>query len=306
MGRDDAPADAREEALKRAVSRAIARVERRRLAIRGDLLRAEEAAATARAAEPFVAEAARARRGATRLVATDWSDGVAREVVFPLDPARSAREQLDAVFRRARRLKEGARVATARLADTEKALASLALVAQTLDAREEGQEIDVDALQARARAAAPRDFTVPAAQAPGRKKSATQEPAPPYRTYLSTSGARILVGRGAERNDALTLHVARPRDLWLHAKGHTGAHVVVPLAKGASCPSDLLVEAAHLAAHFSDAKHEAIVEVQYTPRRYVRKPRGSPPGLVVVDREKVIILRREEALLRRLLDREEK
>jgi predicted ribosome quality control (RQC) complex YloA/Tae2 family protein len=305
MGRDDALANPREDALRRAVSRAIARVERRKLAIRGDLLRAEEAAATARAAEPFVGEAARARRGATRLVATDWSEGVAREVVFPLDPARGAREQLDAVFRKARRLKEGARVARARLEDTEKALASLALVAQALDAPE-GEVIDVDALEARARTAAPRDFTVPAAQAPGRRSSSAQEPAPPYRTYLSTSGARILVGRGAERNDALTLHVARPRDLWLHAKGHAGAHVVVPLAKGASCPSEVLVEAAHLAAHFSDAKHEAVIEVQYTPRRYVRKPRRSPPGLVTVDREKVMILRRDEGLLRRLLDREQK
>jgi predicted ribosome quality control (RQC) complex YloA/Tae2 family protein len=190
--------------------------------------------------------------------------------------------------------------------DTEKALASLALVAQAL-AAPEGHEIDVDALQARARTAAPRDFTLPSAPAPGRKRGASlQEPAPPFRTYLSTSGARILVGRSAEKNDALTLHVARPRDLWLHTKGHTGAHVVVPLAKGASCPSDLLVEAAHLAAHFSDAKHETVTEIQYTPRRYVRKPRGSPPGLVVVDREKVMILRRDEALLRRLLDREQK
>ena len=113
------------------------------------------------------------------------------------------------------------------------------------------------------------------------------------------------IGRGAEKNDALTFHVARPRDLWLHAKSRTGAHVIVPLAKGASCPADVLVEAAHLALHFSEAKQEATIEVQYTPRRYVRKPRGSAPGLVVVDREKVMLLRRDEALLRRLLEREQ-
>ena len=80
---------------------------------------------------------------------------------------------------------------------------------------------------------------------------------PPYRTYLSASGARILVGRAAEKNDALTFHVARPHDLWLHAKNRTGSHVIVPLEKNGSCPGDVLVDAAHLAAHFSEARGEA-------------------------------------------------
>jgi predicted ribosome quality control (RQC) complex YloA/Tae2 family protein len=65
-----------------------------------------------------------------------------------------------------------------------------------------------------------------------------------------------------------------------------------------------LVQAAHLAAHFSEARSERIVEVTYAPRRFVRKPRGSAPGAVVVDREKVLVLRKQDALLRGLLDSE--
>jgi predicted ribosome quality control (RQC) complex YloA/Tae2 family protein len=118
---------------------------------------------------------------------------------------------------------------------------------------------------------------------------------------VGTSGTRILVGRDAEKNDALTFRVAKPNDLWLHAKSRAGAHVVVPLQRGASCPAEVLVEAAHLAAHFSDARAERIVEVQYTPRRYVRSPRGSAAGFVVVDREKVIALRCDDDVLQRLL-----
>ena len=113
------------------------------------------------------------------------------------------------------------------------------------------------------------------------------------------------MGRGAAHNDALTFQTARPHDLWLHAKGRTGAHVVVPLAKNHTCPGDVLVEAAHLAAHFSDARDEAVVDVQYASRRHLRKPRGSAPGLVVVDREKVLAVRMEPSLLRALLEREE-
>ena len=165
----------------------------------------------------------------------------------------------------------------------------------------------------RARKVAPRDFklasspALASAHAPApaaRARPRAQPPLPPYRTFLSSSGARLLVGRGADRNDDLTFHVARPHDLWLHAKNRAGAHVVVPLDRGASCPADLLVDAAHLAAHFSEARDEAVVEVQYTPRRHLRKPRGSAPGLVVVDREKVLVLRREDARIRALLDRE--
>jgi predicted ribosome quality control (RQC) complex YloA/Tae2 family protein len=78
----------------------------------------------------------------------------------------------------------------------------------------------------------------------------------------------------------------------------------VPLDRSSTCPSEVLVDAAHLAAHFSEARDEAVVEVQYTPRRYLRKPKGSAPGLVVVDREKVLVLRREEGRLRALLERE--
>jgi predicted ribosome quality control (RQC) complex YloA/Tae2 family protein len=65
-----------------------------------------------------------------------------------------------------------------------------------------------------------------------------------------------------------------------------------------------LIEAAHLAAHFSDARDEERVEVEYTPRKYVRKPHGGVAGLVLVSREKVLVLRRSESIVRRLLERE--
>ncbi len=297
-------AEERREALGRALGKAIARVERRAEAVRGDLAQAQASDELAQRAQLFVAEAARAPRGASRLVAVDWTGGQAREVELPLDPARGAREQIDALFRQARRRKEGARIARGRLADAEKALASLRAIAAALP---EQPPEELDALEKRAKTAAPRDFKrPPAATASGPRgaRSREQAPLPPYRTFLATSGARILVGKGADRNDALTFHVARPRDLWLHAKNRTGAHVIVPLDKGATCPADVLVDAAHLAAHFSEARDESLVEVQHTPRRYLRKPRGSPPGLVVVDREKVLVLRRQDDRLRALLERE--
>ena len=219
---------------------------------------------------------------------------------MPLDPATSPKAQVDAVFRKARRLKNGAALAQGRLEDARRILSALEALAARLAA---DPEVDLEELARHARVTAPRDFVL-APQAVPRRTASKEGPSLPYRTFLGTADATILVGRGASQNDELTLHVAKPHHLWLHAKGHSGAHVVVPLAKGASCPAELLVDAAHLAAHFSRARNEAIVEVTYVPRRYVRKPRGSPPGLVEVTRDKTLVLRPSAATLRRLLDRE--
>jgi hypothetical protein len=295
----------RRDALRRAIAKAVARVERRIAAVHGDLAKMQATEAAADFARLFVAEAARAPRGATALRTQDWThlgpNGEPQTIEMALDPAKGAREQLEALFRRARRLKDGGRVARARLAEAARARDGLAALAAALV--DPAAAVDFEAIEHAARAAAPRDFKLvagPPRQPPGRRSQAT-DARPPYRAFTGHAGAPVYVGRGAAQNDALTLRVARPHDLWLHAKGRAGAHVVVPLDKGSSCPPELLVDAAHLAAHFSDARGERVVEVQYTPRRYLRKPRGSAPGAVVVDREKVLVLRVEDERLARLL-----
>ena len=128
----------------------------------------------------------------------------------------------------------------------------------------------------------------------------------PYREFEAGDTSSVLVGRGAADNDRLTLRVARPHDLWLHARGVTGAHVVVPLAKGKSCSPETLVDAATLAAHFSEFRGEAIVDILYTPRRFVQKRKGSAVGSVTLGSEKVIAVRIEAGRLQRLLDSEKK
>jgi predicted ribosome quality control (RQC) complex YloA/Tae2 family protein len=92
----------------------------------------------------------------------------------------------------------------------------------------------------------------------------------------------------------------------LHARGVTGAHVVVRLTKGKSCSPDTLVDAATLAAHFSDFRGEPTVDVLYTPRRFVHKRKGSPVGSVTLGSEKVIAVRVEPARLQRLLENEKR
>ncbi len=309
MGTNPEPDDERERirsALAEALGRAAKRLARRIAAVNQDLARIAEASATSEQAAWLLAEAARAPRGARVLRVTDWSSGEARPLEFPLDPSKPALGQVEAVFKRAKRLRGGEAVARARLRQAEEEHARVA----TLRARTESAETEEE-LAAIVGEATSLRIPVPlasAADAPRRGmggKAVRKQERLPYRAFQSGSGARILVGRGAADNDALTFRVARPYHLWMHAREHTGAHVVVPLPKGRTCPSDLLVDAAHLAAHFSSARGEPVVEIAYAARGHVRKPRGAPPGLVVVDREKVLSLRLEPARLARLLAAEE-
>jgi hypothetical protein len=305
---DDALDLRRAEATK-TLDRAAARIGRRREAVRGDLGKIAQADAIAAQAQWLVAAAAKAPRGATSLVVTDWSTGEARPLEVPLDPSKSAKDQVAAMFKRAKRLRLGARIAEERLAQAESQLLAVEI------AKEEAAKAPslpaLEAVLRDAKKSAPRDVSLPSgggsssAGAGGRSAKAGPPRRSAYRTFFAGSGRKLLVGKGAADNDELTLHVARPHDTWVHAKDRTGAHVIVPLDKGRTCAGEDLVDAAHLAAHFSDARDEAVVDVQYTDRRYLRKPKGSPPGFILVDREKVLVLRVEPPRLRALLEREE-
>ena len=272
----------------RAIARETKRLARRRAAIADDLLRIAEASNLARLAALGAPTAAKVPRGATRMTVVDWGEAGAESHEIELDPAISARENLERIFQRARRLRQGEPIARQRIQDTERALAELSLALEHVTAAKDEDELE--------EAIAGLKLGAPRRPKPKEK----DEPLPPHRKFEAASGA-VWVGRNAKRNDELTFDVAKPYHLWLHARGVAGAHVVVPLGRGRSCPADLLVDAAHLAAHFSDARGELSVEITYVPRKYVRKPRGAPPGLVLVDREKVMVLRVEPERLDRLL-----
>ncbi len=266
--------------------RALVRIERRIQAIRGDLARIGEADSLTHRGQLLSQEAHAIPRGAREVVVQDWAAGVA--VTLTLDPSKPARAQAEALFARAKRLKRGAAIAERRLADSVELRDTLLRLRGEILAAAAIEDLEALSL------------SVPRGPIGARGLGPETKERSPYRRYLSCERP-VLVGRGAADNDILTTKIARPHDLWLHAKGMTGAHVVVPLKKGESVLPELLVDAAHLAAHFSDARGETIVEVTYVQRRYVRKPRHSAPGAVTVEREKVLVLRREPERLARLL-----
>jgi predicted ribosome quality control (RQC) complex YloA/Tae2 family protein len=98
------------------------------------------------------------------------------------------------------------------------------------------------------------------------------------------SGFVIWVGRNSRQNDLVTFDKGGPADLWLHARGVPGAHVIVK-SGGRTVPDDVMHQAAALAAYYSSARHEARVLVDVTQRKYVHKIKGGKPGMVTYRNE---------------------
>lgn len=109
---------------------------------------------------------------------------------------------------------------------------------------------------------------------------------PPYE-FVSSDGFKILVGRNNRQNDKLTLKMAGKNDIWLHTKDIHGSHAVV-FADGREVSDTAIYEAARIAAYHSKAQNSSRVPVDYTLIKYVSKPNGAKPGMVIYVNNKTL------------------
>lgn len=288
-------------ALDRALRQAEKRLQRKLTAIDGDLRRAEGAPELRKQASLLLAKLHELEPNQRRVELNDWDHPKQPPVVLQWPPPHTPAQMVERLFHRARRYERGAEIAKERYSTCAKELERIARWRSTL---EHGND-ELDAHELETIVAQSKTLLGRHGLKTERKKR-DDKPAPrsPFRLFETREG-RIAVGRSAADNDELTLRHARPHDLWLHARGQRGAHVVVPLAgRRATCPQRLLLDAAMLAAHFSAARDEKIVEIVCAKRSHVQKRRAAAPGSVQVLQEKVILVRPEHERLRHLLDRE--
>ncbi len=108
----------------------------------------------------------------------------------------------------------------------------------------------------------------------------------PYR-YLSSDGIEIWVGKNSIQNERMTMS-AKPGEMWLHAKDMPGSHVLI--RKEGEIPAGTLKEAAQLAAWYSKGQQSSSVPVDYTLRKYVKKPGGTPAGFVIYTNQHTLFM----------------
>ncbi len=111
---------------------------------------------------------------------------------------------------------------------------------------------------------------------------------------MSSEGFEILVGKNNLQNDYLTLKLASNRDMWLHTKIIPGSHVIIRTKGGQDVPEQTIYEAACIAAWHSKARLSSQVPVDYTPVKYVSKPAGAKPGMVIYSTNQTLYVTPDE------------
>ncbi|BCW97072.1 MAG: NFACT RNA binding domain-containing protein [Fimbriimonadales bacterium] len=224
--------------------------------------------------------------GATVLHAPDYTQPDAPEVAIAIDPDRTLAENAERYFQKARRARESRAELNARLQRlTEEADQLRHALFQA------EQAADPDALQKLHAQAKSYGWLreTPARGAPARRAEKDPFEGHKIRTHLSPDGYQVLVGENAAANDFLLTRLAKPNDWWLHVRTGTGAHVIIRAENQPQrVPRSTLEFAARLAAQNSADKHARVVEVDYTLRKYVRKPKGAPQGFALYTHEKTL------------------
>lgn len=266
--------------LHSCIKKALTKVERRVEAVEKDLDSATQAEEYKKAGDLVLANLDRIKTGMETVELAGY-DGLT--VPVRLDPKLSPSRNADRFFKKYKKAKAGQVIISARLKEAKGEAAFLSNLRDRVDTATDANDLgDV------------REELVSTGYLKEKAKSKAKG-APVstgYRTILF-DGWEILVGKGATGNDHLTTKIARPDDLWLHAEGMPGSHVVVRNPKSVDVPKEVLVRAASLAAFYSKGKNAGKVSVTYTRAGLVKKPKGAKPGLVTLTERKSIMVKPE-------------
>ena len=232
----------------------------------------------------------RMSRGERTLRAMDFYDPEGKEIDIPLDPLLTPQQNAAKYYKDYNKAKNAEHFLTEQIAKGEKELYYLESVLEEVG-RAEGER-DLQEIR--------QELTDTGYLRPNRggkkpEKRLTSRPM----EFRSTAGLRISVGRNNSQNDQLTCRMAGKGDLWLHTQKIHGAHVIL-WTEGREPDLQSVSEAAQLAAWFSQAREGKNVPVDYTPARYVKKPGGARPGMVVYETYSTAYVTPEEALVQRL------
>lgn len=239
--------------------------------------------------ELITANLYRMERGQSRLTAQNYYDENCADMDIPLDVRLSPQENAARYFKQYAKAKTAEKYLTAQLQKGGEELQYLESVLQELAQAESEQDFNdirtelTDGGYLRGR---------------GKKQPGFQRASKP-REFRSSAGLRILVGRNNRQNDRLTTKDADKRDIWLHTQKIHGSHVIL-CTDGTEPDEQSLMEAASLAAYFSQAQGSTKVPVDYTPVKFVKKPAGAKPGMVVYTTYQTMLADPDEELVKDL------
>ncbi|MCJ7630030.1 MAG: NFACT RNA binding domain-containing protein [Longimicrobiales bacterium] len=284
VSEDGSKKDGSSERVLGRLARALLKAQGRVRAIQREMTQATDPGDSREKANLLLARLGEIRRGEAQATLKGFHE---EEVILTLDPSLSPQENAAALFQEAARQER----AQSRLPPLLKKAEALVRELGLLRARLLAGEISPEETETR----------LPATPGGRRRSGMEEELRLPYRRFRSSGGLEIRVGRGSGDNDALTFQHARPDDVWLHAREASGAHVILRWAAKEPPPARDLAEAAVLAALHSRARNAKVVPVDWTRKKYIRKPRKAAPGTVIPDKARTLFVQPDPALPDRLI-----
>ena len=232
----------------------------------------------------------RMERGANKLVCENFYEEDCPSVTIQLDPLLTPQQNAAKYYKRYTKAKTAEKYLSEQMTVARRDLEYLESVLQEIDQAETEQDfLDIrsELLES--------GFL----RKQGKNKKEMRRPALKPREFRTTTGYRVLVGRNNRQNDKLTLKDADHRDLWFHTQKIHGSHVVL-CTEGNTPDDDTIVEAAKLAAYYSQARESGNVPVDYTPVKFVKKPVGGRPGMVIYHVYQTVNVTPTEELVKQL------
>lgn len=263
--------------ISKLIKKALAKTARRIAAISDDLKSAEQSDEYREIGNLILMNGKRIKAGA------EWADladfeGMSKRV--KLDSRKSPAQNAESYFRKYKKSKNGVAIIRERLDRARNEQSYLNNIMLSVETAESGRLdaiwSELEPIYSPKRHSKQREEIIPPSGAPFRK--------------LSVDGWNILIGKSAAGNEYITFRLAAPDDLWLHAEGMPGSHVLIRNPRSADIPPEVLKKAAGLAAYFSKGRNAGKVPVTYTPVKFVKKPKGARQGTVILAQRQTIMI----------------
>ena len=263
--------------LLRAVNKALDRNYLKAQRLQEDLMKAKNSEEQRLFGELLMANLHRMKPGMSEVTVQNYYDG--SDVTIRLDPKLSPNKNAQAYFKRYGKAKTAVHEKAVQIEENQRNIDYLESVLTYLDNADDVREIEAlrEELEDTGYIRRRKD------PHKARKKKYRAEP----HRFESSDGFPILVGRNNKENDYLTLQMAAKTDVWLHTKDIPGSHVIVQTG-GSEISETAVLEAARIAAYFSKGRSSGNVPVDYVRVRYVKKPSGAKPGMVIFTNNRTV------------------
>ena len=268
--------------LKQALKKQENLLRRKAKALQSDLERAEKSEDYRIQGELILANLHTMTRGQERVELQNYYSPELEKLTITLNPEQTPSENAQTYFKKYTKAKRGYARIQQLVSDLDADQETLQLYVSELESAKTLEDLQ------HLRSVFTQDGYLKAPQGRKQKQSVGEGP---FRRYTSTNGFQMYVGKNSQSNDLLLRQIAKPSDMWLHAKQIHGSHVIIRNPENRpDIPMPTLLQAAQLAAYYSKAHHASNVPVDYTWARYVVKRKGNVAGYVHYTREKTLFV----------------